>query len=79
VDALSNGTIALAAFDCYYEEPVPKLLADKYGLMKFEDSKFILTPHTAYNTTDAIANMENMAIENTLSILRGEPCKNMIK
>jgi lactate dehydrogenase-like 2-hydroxyacid dehydrogenase len=77
-EALTEGKIAFAAFDCYYEEPVPSSQDDKYGLLAFEDNKFIITPHTAYKTENAVQYMESIAIENTIQVLQGEKCKNIV-
>jgi len=67
------------AFDCYYKEPVPHPNEDLWGLLSVEDKKFILTPHSAYNTADAVEKMEEMAVENTIKILKGEQCNNTIR
>lgn len=62
-DALANGRISSAAFDAYYTEPLPKPEEDKYKLMSLPNDKFILTPHNAYNSSDAVEAMEKMVIE----------------
>jgi len=77
--ALAEDRIAMAAYDCYYEEPVPKTAEDKYDLLALPDSKFVITPHAAYNTADAIQSMEDIAIDNTIKVLSGEACANIIR
>lgn len=62
-DALQNDQLSSAAFDAYYKEPLPKPEDDEYKLMSLPDDKFILTPHNAYNSSDAVEAMENMIIE----------------
>ncbi len=62
--ALKQGTLATASFDTYYKEPAPEKWNDKWGLLSLPDDKFIITPHTAYNTKEAFENMNNMVIKN---------------
>lgn len=52
--ALVTNKLTTAAFDVYYKEPVPKPEEDEYKLLSLSDNKFIITPHTAYNSVDAI-------------------------
>jgi len=63
-EALENKRIACAAFDTYYQEPSPKTSDDKWGLMKLTEEKFILTPHTAYGSKEAVEKTNEMAVEN---------------
>jgi phosphoglycerate dehydrogenase-like enzyme len=65
--ALKNGKLATASYDAYYKEPVPKKKDDKWGLLSLPDDKFIITPHTAYNTKEAFEAMNKMVIENLLA------------
>ena len=78
-NALIGDKIAFVAFDGYYEEPVPLLINDKFGLLSMDNSKFVITPHAAYKSINAIKNMEDIAIDNTIRILNGEPCVNVVK
>lgn len=70
--ALKKGSLALASFDAYYKEPAPKKVNDEWGLLSLPDDKFIITPHTAYNTKEAFEAMNNMVIENLLAFSRGK-------
>lgn len=70
--ALEEGLIAKAVFDAYFEEPAPSKDKDEWGLLSFEDDKFVITPHTAYNTKEAFDSMNNMVIENLLAYVKGE-------
>lgn len=70
--ALKKGSLALAAFDTYYKEPAPKKINDKWGLLSLPDNKFIITPHTAYNTKEAFEAMNNMVVENLTAFLNGK-------
>lgn len=73
-EALKKNIIAAAAFDSYYEEPAPLKEKDKWGLLALPDNKFLLTPHNAYNSKDAVISMNKMVIENIESYLkRGVP------
>lgn len=70
--ALEKNKIAKALFDGYYEEPAPTKEADTIGLLSLPDDKFVLTPHTAYNTKEAFDNMNKMVIENLIAFSKGE-------
>jgi phosphoglycerate dehydrogenase-like enzyme len=73
--SLVSGELAMAAFDVYYKEPVPKPEEDVYKLLSLSDDKFIITPHTGYNTEDAIQKMNEMIIESLTSYLEGKEVK----
>jgi Lactate dehydrogenase and related dehydrogenases len=76
--ALNDAKINVAV-DCYYKEPVPTNEGeDEWKLMSFNDDCFIMTPHAAYNTTDALRRMEDLAIENTIKVLKNEICENTV-
>lgn len=77
--ALKNGNLACAAFDSYYKEPVPKIKNDKWKLLAIPDNKFIITPHTAYGSREAIQGMNNMVVENLLSFVKNGIPKYIIK
>lgn len=68
-ESLKSGKLALASFDGYYKEPAPKKSDDKWGLLSLPDDKFIITPHTGYNTKEAFDAMNNMVIENLLAFI----------
>lgn len=70
--ALDEGKLAKAVFDAYYEEPSPKKENDKLGLLSLDDDKFVITPHTAYNTKEAFENMNNMVIENLIAFVNNK-------
>ncbi len=71
--ALDEGKLAKALFDAYYEEPTPTKENDKIGLLSLDDDKFVITPHTAYNTKEAFENMNNMVMENLVAFTAGKP------
>lgn len=64
-DALSNGRLAGAAFDAFAQEP--PIASPLLGL-----DNFIASPHAGAATAQAIHRMGAMAVENVLSVLRGE-------
>lgn len=70
--ALENGFLAKASFDAYWEEPAPTKENDTIGLLSMKDDKFLITPHTAYNTKEAFDNMNKMVIENLIAFSKGE-------
>lgn len=76
--ALTDGKIAAAAFDCYYTEPTPKPSEDEYRLFLLHDDKFIITPHTAFNSIDAVKAMENMVVTSVLDALSGKEPKYIV-
>lgn len=72
--ALEANKLAVAAFDSYYNEPVPTKENDKWGLLSLPDNKFLITPHTGYGSKEAKENMNAMVIENVKSYLKqGKP------
>jgi glyoxylate reductase len=71
-ETLEKDQIAKAMFDGYYEEPAPTKENDNIGLLSLPDDKFVITPHTAYNTKEAFDNMNNMVIENIMAFEKGD-------
>lgn len=45
--ALDSGKVSATAFDGYWQEPIPSVDFDPYGLLETDESKFLLTPHIA--------------------------------
>jgi len=72
VKALKEGWIAGAALDVFEEEPLPK----DHPLTKLKN--VILTPHIASATTETRARMADLAVENLLSVLKGEEPKHLV-
>ncbi len=68
--ALVENKIACAAFDSYYKEPVPTTQEDYWGLLSLPDSKFIITPHTAYGSKEAKTSMNAMVVENIKAFVK---------
>lgn len=77
-EALVSGKVATYAMDGFYKEPLKNLADDENGLLALSDNRVIITPHTAYNSTDAIKKMEEMLIESLLSFMAGKEVSNQI-
>ena len=77
-DSLKDGQISSAAFDAYYVEPLPKPEKDEYKLMSLPNDKFILTPHNAYNSSDAVEAMGKMVIESLEEVFAGKKPKHKV-
>ena len=70
-EALKNNVIMGAGLDVYSAEP----LKDS---PLFELDNIVCTPHIAGTTKEASAAMGRMAIDNALSIVRGEDCRYIV-
>ena len=67
VEALESGTIAGAAVDVYWQEPVPQ----NHPLLKMRN--VVCTPHMAGLTTDVDGWSGEMMSQEVLAYLKGEP------
>jgi phosphoglycerate dehydrogenase-like enzyme len=67
VRALEDGRIGGAAIDAFEEEPLP---ADHPLLAA---PRLLLTPHVAFNTPEAAAELIRLALENLLAFAAGRP------
>ena len=65
-EAIVNNKILAVAMDGFYEEPIMKECNDK--LLDLPNDKIIITPHNAYNSIDAVDEMERMLIESMIDI-----------
>ncbi|MFC8427676.1 2-hydroxyacid dehydrogenase [Streptomyces sp. NPDC057253] len=70
--ALAEDTIAGASIDGYYTEPTPAPADDPHGLLAFAPTRLLVTPHSGFHSTQAMARMAEMAVENLLAVLRQE-------
>lgn len=71
-DLLNDGKIAGAGLDVFDMEPP---LPEDYSLLQAENT--VLTPHVAYLTDEAMVKRAEIAFDNTLAFLKGEP-KNIV-
>lgn len=65
-EAIMNNKILAVAMDGFYEEPITKECSDK--LLELPNDKIIITPHNAYNSIDAVTEMERMLVESLMDI-----------
>ena len=74
VDALSNGLIAGAGFDVLTTEP-PR---EGNPLLGLNRPNFILTPHNAWASREAMQALANQLVDNIEAFVKGEP-KNIVE
>ena len=72
-DALQSRRIAGAAFDVYYEEPIPAIDRDKYKLVGLSSEFMLLSPHVAFLSDDSFQSMFEMNISGVIAVLEGRP------
>lgn len=71
-----NNKSCTLAMDGFYREPITKETEDEF--LKLEDNRFIITPHNAYNSQDAVKEMERMLIESLEDVLYNNEIRNKI-
>ena len=71
----SNKNVSVA-MDGFYKEPITKETEEEF--LKLSDEQFLLTPHNAYNSKDAVYEMERMLIESLEDVLNNKPIRNLI-
>ena len=76
-NAITNNKIGFVAMDGFYKEPITKDTEDKF--LDLPNNKFLLTPHNAYNSSDAVKEMERMLIESLTDIINGNVVRNNVK
>ncbi len=77
-EAIINNKILAVAMDGFYEEPITKECSDK--LLDLPNDKIIITPHNAYNSIDAVNEMERMLIESLTDIVNNNVIiRNIVK
>ena len=69
IAALRNGQIAGAGFDALREEPPP----DGHPLLALDLPNFILTPHVAWASNEAVQALADQVIENIEAFVAGNP------
>ena len=74
-NAIINNKLGFAAMDGFYTEPMD--YNDEF--LKLSCDKFIVTPHNAYNSKDAVIEMERMLIESLTDVINGVEIRNSVK
>jgi len=74
---INNNKIDSVAIDGYYTEPITADMSEDYLLLN--DNRFIITPHNAYNSEDAVYEMERMLIESLEDVLNKREIRNKVK
>ena len=70
VDALQSGQIAGAGFDVLTQEPLPA--AHPFHAI-LSHPAFILTPHVAWASDEAMQALADQLVDNVAAFARGEP------
>ncbi len=68
--ALQKKQFAGIAMDGYYSEPIVN--PQNEALLQLPPDRFLITPHTAYNSEDAVRAMEKMVLESLFDVLDGK-------
>ena len=76
-NAIINNKIGFVAMDGFYKEPITQETDDKF--LKLPDDKFLITPHNAYNSFDAVKEMERMLIESLTDVIQNKDVRNSVK
>ena len=74
-DAITNNKIGFVAMDGFYTEPMD--YDDEF--LKLPCDKFVITPHNAYNSKDAVIEMERMLIESLTDVKNENEIRNTVK
>lgn len=64
------------AMDGFYKEPITSETDDDY--LDLKDDQFIITPHNAYNSKDAVYEMERMIEESLEDLLNNRSIRNSV-
>ena len=75
-NAIIENKILSVAMDGFYKEPITEETNDDY--LKLSDDRFIITPHNAYNSKDAVFEMERMLTESLLDVLNNKEIRNRV-
>lgn len=64
IAALNSGKLSAAAFDGLYDTPI------REKFLKFSDEKFVVSPHIAARTSDALLNTDIMAMKEIVQFFK---------
>ena len=71
-DALKSGKLGGMGLDAFEQEPL--LESPLKGL-----PRVIFTPHSGAHTAEAVSNMGLLSVQNAIDVLKGEPCRYILK
>lgn len=74
LNALKEGKVSKCAFDGFYKEPINEEIVSEHEILRMDNKQFIVTPHMAYYTSDAIRKMEEMALNNVIKMIDTGTC-----
>ena len=74
-NAIINNKLGFVAMDGFYNEPID--YNDEF--LKLPCDKFIVTPHNAYNSSDAVIEMERMLVESLIDVKNSTEISNSVK
>lgn len=74
---LEKGKINAVAMDGFYIEPITSETNDKY--LELSEDKYLLTPHNAYNSSDAVLEMERMIVESLEDLINNKKIRNVVE
>ena len=71
-EAIKSGKLGGLGLDAFEQEPLVE--SPLKGL-----PRVIFTPHTGAHTGEAVSNMGLMSVQNAIAVLKGEPCRYILK
>jgi len=75
-DYIINNKGCSVAMDGFYKEPITKETKEEF--LNLSDEQFLITPHNAYNSKDAVYEMERMLIESLDDVLNNSNIRNLV-
>jgi len=73
---ITNNNNCSIAMDGFYKEPITKETEEEF--LNLSDEQFLITPHNAYNSKDAVYEMERMLIESLEDVLNNKDIRNLV-
>ena len=73
---ITNNKTCSIAMDGFYKEPITKDTEEEF--LNLSDEQFLITPHNAYNSKDAVYEMERMLIESLEDVLNNKNIRNLV-
>lgn len=73
---IANNNECSIAMDGFYKEPITKETEEEF--LNLSDKQFLITSYNAYNSKDAVYEMERMLIESLEDVLNNRNIKNLV-